>query len=148
MIVNFYNNSSDKADVHKSISHIIDFDCDVFNDCSIQNPQLIVPMSDALINANYCYIAKFKRYYYIVDSTIYNGDMLRVILKSDVLMSFWKVCSGSRVIAKRSQSHPNPNIPDNYDVYKSQSKFVRRKDTNKFTPTANGGCYILTLGGK
>lgn len=148
MEIKFYNNISDNDDVKKSITHIATFDCDIYNDCSIYSPSIIVPMSDALINANYCRIEKFKRYYYITNQTIYSGDLVKIDLRCDVLMSFWNSFSKSKCIAKRSSSHQNPNIPDECDVYKPQSKFIRRKDRTSFTPTSTGGCYILTLGGK
>lgn len=148
MNVVLYNNSSSNNTVHKRLSQIGTVDCDVYEDCSISSPTLRLSMTDAMISANYCYIAKFGRYYYITDKTIIDGSILIVSTHVDVLMSHWSSFSTSPCIAKRSSSHPNINIPDEYNVYKSQSKFIRRKDSNKFNPSSTGGCYILTLGGK
>lgn len=146
--VKFYNNQSENAEVKKIISHIETFNCEIYEDCSIQTPTIIVPMSDSLTWANYCYIEKFHRFYYIVSSTIYDGNLVRISLKCDVLMSFWNSFSKSKCIAKRSSSSFNTSIPDNFEVFSPQPEIKRTKDTNKFQPTSSGGCYILTIGGK
>lgn len=152
MIVRLFNNYSDNNEVHKSISILREMDCNIYEECSIQTPTIIIDIEqnnpNVVLNANYCYIPFWNRYYYITDSSIYNGNLVRLSLKVDVLMSFWNDFANSPCIAKRSTSHPNPHIPDTYEVYKNQSVFKRRKDTNKFTPTSTGGCYILTIGGK
>ena len=43
---------------------------------------------DDLINFNYMYIDKFKRYYFIEDVEVFPNKIYKLTLKCDVLMSF------------------------------------------------------------
>lgn len=147
MTVNFYNNSSDNDDVKKSISAIANKDCKIYGDCSIQSPTLLVNMADGLINANYCYIPKFGRYYYITDINISDGTIAMVRCKVDVLMSFWNDFRNSQCIARRSSSRYDNYIDDPLVVKRPTSQYVFRKLPTKFTPSDSAGSYILTLGG-
>lgn len=158
MLVNFYNNKSANNVVHKNIGSVISSQrCQIWDDISIQQPVLLVDYSDslidtnysdALIDANYCYIEKFKRYYYIVDSTVYDGNKLKLSLASDVLMSFWNSFSGSQCQAKRSSSHPNWNMDDPTRVYEPQPTYYPRKlGGMEFTPSDAEGYFVLTIGG-
>lgn len=147
MQVKFYNNSSDNDEVKKNISLLHTKDCKLYEDCTIQNPRLIVNMDDNIINANYVYIAKFKRYYYITKTTIKDGTIAIVDCKVDVLMSFWDSFKNSQCIALRSSSNYNNMIGDNEIVKLPTAKYVYRKLPTKFVPEDTGNNYVLTIGG-
>lgn len=150
MEIKLYNNHSDNDEVHKKIYDVGTYQCELHEDCTITAPKIILTMSDGVINANYCYIAKFNRYYFIREATIQNGTKVVLQLQCDVLTSFWDRFRDSKVIAKRSYSAKNKEIPDPLVVYKNKPMIKRfRSDTNaEFRPSSTGGCYILTIGGK
>lgn len=149
MNVVFYNNKSDNNEVSKELTNVGSFDCELHRECSVQTPTMIVPMSDALLSANYCYIPKFGRYYYIAEMNIFSGDLVAISLKVDVLKSFWNDFKGSRCQAKRSSSKPNYNLPDETKTYKPQPKYYARKlSSMEFTPNNTTGYYVLTVGGR
>lgn len=144
MNVVFYNNSSDNNVVHKNITQIKSYECELHRECMVQNPTLLVPMEDALLSANYCYIAKFNRYYYISGISIYSGNLTAISLKVDVLMSFWDNFKDSPCQAKRSYSHFNKNMEDETRTYNPQPDYEFRRISNmEFRPNREG-TYVLT----
>lgn len=142
-----YNNTSDNDEVHKHITQISSANCDIFGECSIESPQLLLSMNDNIINANYLYIPKFNRYYYITNKTIYDGSKVIINARVDVLMSFWNDMKNSDVIATRSSSKYDVYIPDNMIQFSSKLRFEYRKLPFNFSPTESGKHYVLTLGG-
>lgn len=145
--VTLYSNSSDNEEVHKNITAITTRNCDIFEDCSIQNPMLKIAMDDNIINANYLYIPKFGRYYYIENMNIYDGAYVVINARVDVLMSFWNSFKKSNCIAKRSTSHPNNMIEDGAVAKLPTSKRVIKRLNTSFHPSDGVGNYVLTLGG-
>ena len=74
MTVTLYNNSSDPRVLRKSISKIgSDLTVQITDNCSVENPVFRLAISDDKINANYLYVGKWKKYYYITSRDILNG---------------------------------------------------------------------------
>ena len=114
---------------------------------SIENPVLILEESVSNIaNANYCYIAEFGRYYYIVDKTADVNGVWTLNLKVDVLESFKNDIYHLHGIVQRQK--------DNYDMYLKDDKIPvgARKivAVRKFASIFNGthpSVVMLVLGG-
>lgn len=145
--VKLYQNYSDPYKVHKNISLIATVQCEITEEQEIDSLELLLDMQSNIKQFNYCYIAKYGRYYFCTPKII-NGNQMRLICESDPLSSFWSSMMGSQCIAERSTSHPNPDLPDDMLPFKPQPRLVRRYLRTGFTPTSSGGCYILTVGGK
>lgn len=143
--VTFYNNKSAHTVRNKVKTAIKTSICDVSKMISIETPELILENDDALLNANYCYIAKFGRFYDITDRSIDNYNMLHLVLKSDPISSF--DYGASQVIANRSASHFDMMIEDNCVTHNPQPIYIYRKLPFEFTPSSTGYNYVLTLGG-
>ena len=62
--------------------------------------------------ANYCYISKFDRYYFITKKTIVDNDHFVVGLRCDVLESFKTDIKAATLYVSRSQSAGSWYIPD------------------------------------
>lgn len=147
--VQFYNNSSANNVVPKIKSAIGNpIVCSIFEECDILAPTLLVDYADSVINANYCYIAKFGRYYYITGNTIYDGNKVRLSLKCDALESHWNSFKGSICQAKRSSSNYNEDLEDNTRTYKAQPTYNPISVGEVSFKPDMFGSYVITVGGK
>lgn len=148
MNIDLYVNKSDSRKVYKDITQIgTTKSIQLLESCSIENPVMMVQMNDSLYSANYAYIAKFGRYYYITDKTIVEGNKCRLSLKSDVLKNFFNACGTSPVIAKRSSSHPDYRISDPR-ILKLPEPDISIRRTSISIPTENTNNFVLTITGK
>ena len=87
MNITFYNNLSDPNTINKSLNEIMTLSGELKASCDVINP-IITIENHGMINANYCYIPEFGRYYFIVKQTIITNNIISVELRVDVLESF------------------------------------------------------------
>ena len=132
--VRLYNNYSDPNVVHKNISQVAAYSCQVTSSCSLDSPEILLNLSGSLPTFNYI--------------NIVNGNQMLISGNTDVLMSFWDSFRNSQCVAQRSSSAQNPEIEDELMPFKAQPRYIYRRSGFAFTPTSSGGCYILTVGGK
>lgn len=93
--IDFYKNNSENNKLNKSL-HLTDkvtINGVLRDNCSVISPSIIIEFTNDILNYNYCYIKKFKRYYYIEDIISLNGlnktfYRWELTLSCDVLMSF------------------------------------------------------------
>lgn len=145
MTIKLYHNDSDKRTVSKTLSNEGSLaGATIIDDTSILAPRLKVRDNGIImVQYNYCYIADFKRYYYITDITVSNG-YIYIDCKVDVLMSYAaeiRACSG---IIKRQESKCNYYLDDekykSYEYSRIQTKlFPNGFTTNSFVLTIAGG---------
>lgn len=121
MQVVFYNNSSGNEHVTKRLTQVATFDVNLKDSCSVQNPVLL--LNGAYLNANYCYIAEFGRYYYINNATQVRRGLWQYDLKCDVLMSFAKEIKSNKAILKRTAQDEFANLylPDERRMVSSET---------------------------
>lgn len=84
MKIDFYNNSSPINHLSKKLTDILSIDFKLKNFDDINNISFI---SSNVIKRNYCYIDKFKKYYF-VEHEILNNSNTKYFLKCDFLMSY------------------------------------------------------------
>lgn len=147
MQITLYNNASAPNVVHKRKTTLGTLNGVLKEDVNREKVVVHIPYQSYYASINYAYIPEFKRYYFVTVDNL-KGLRLKLTMTSDGLSSFWNNYNGSQCIAKRSSSSFNTDIPDTLVHFKSQPKFIRRKSSSKFTPSGNGGCYVLTIGGK
>ncbi len=87
MIVNAYNTESSVNTINKVIEFVADIDIKFKEEVNIYNPTIVLKYDD-LIDFNYIYIDKFKRYYFIETVEVFPNKIYHLTLKCDVLMSF------------------------------------------------------------
>ena len=85
MKLQIYNNNSNTNVLNKNITLVSTLDFSLKVDNSILQPILILKN---YTKGNYCYIEKFKRYYYITDIKLLAGGLYQLQLEIDVLMSY------------------------------------------------------------
>ena len=141
-----YNNQGDPRQLTKDLTQIAALqNVQITEECSVVDPVFLLERSDSYITANYCYCEEFKRYYYINNIDILNGNIFRLSCHCDVLMSHQNAILSSSVIASRSASHPNGLIPDPVCGDAGTYKTTFRKSGIK---PFGGSSYLLTIAGK
>lgn len=128
------------------------YDMNLKDDTSIMNPVLTIAVSSMPLPTvapiriyNYCYIAKFGRYYFITDWR-YTGNIWECSLMVDVLGSFKNEIGDTRAYVERAAAAYDGNVIDS--LYPAKTNFsVQRSEItyayNNVSPT--GGCYILSV---
>ena len=85
MELQIYNNNSNTNVLNKNITLVSTLDFSLKTDNSILQPVLILKNYSV---GNYCYIEKFKRYYYITNIKLLTGGLYQLQLEVDVLMTY------------------------------------------------------------
>lgn len=87
MIVKTYNTENSLNTINKVINFVTNIDVKFKDEVDIYNPIIVIKYDD-LIDFNYVYIDKFKRYYFIETVEVFPNKIYHLTLKCDVLMSF------------------------------------------------------------
>lgn len=145
MTIKLYHNDSDKRTVNKTLTNEGSLTgATIIDETTILNPRLKVRDNGIImVQYNYCYIADFKRYYYITNITVSNGYII-IDCKVDVLMSYAneiKACTG--VIAR--QENVWSGYLDDSENFTNQYNNVSLKAFNN--PFSKALSYILLVSG-
>ena len=150
MNIVLYNNLSDNRTLNKTIVELSTVDIKLKNEGEFLRP--LITLSSAFLPpaANYAYIAKFGRYYFIENQQILPGNQLELTLKVDVLMSWKSVINDSNVIAIRSTNRGHKMIPDNIPIQAKRNIIYKRftGGNSAFGSdkiSADTRCYLLTV---
>lgn len=143
MTIKLYHNDSDKRTVSKTLTNEGSLaGATIIDDTSILSPRLKVRDNGIImVQYNYCYIADFKRYYYITDISVSNG-YIYIDCKVDVLMSYAaeiRACTG--VIA-RQENKWSGYLDDNQNYNNQYNNVALKAFTNPFTKALS---YILLV---
>ena len=107
MKLQIYNNNSNTNVLNKNITLVSTLDFSLKADNSILQPVLILKNYSS---GNYCYIEKFKRYYYITDIKLMTGGLYQLQLEVDVLMTY-----KDKIMQKPISTHKIVKIPNDVD---------------------------------
>ena len=107
-----YNNKSDSRVINKSIEQLGEIDVILKSAQNIMSPEIMLQSKTLPIVANYCFISDFGRYYYINAQRLDNGNVSKIELTVDVLMSFKDMILRSTVVAERTTNKYNRYLPD------------------------------------
>lgn len=144
MTIKLYHNDSDKRTVSKTLSNEGELQgAVIIDDTSILEPRLKVRDNGIImVQYNYCYIADFKRYYYITDITVSNGYIL-IDCKVDVLMSYANEIRALRAVVKRQSTLCNYYLDD--ELYKAYE--YSRIQTKEFPYGFTTNSLLLSVAG-
>ena len=108
MIIKFYSNSSPKEKLNKAIGDVkFELDGRLLENTSVIDPSIEIKDNGSIFNgkiANYMYIEKFNRYYYINNYTVDARNIIRIDAHVDVLMSFKNYIKKCEGIVKTSEN--------------------------------------------
>lgn len=143
-----YHNSSDPNVLSKSLSGGIEFNITFKDVVSAANPSIILDCGNSNISDyNYCYIAYSNRYYYIEDKEYLNGNLWRLVLHTDVLMSFKEQINNLQGILNRTAvtTVSNKDYPDDkYYIEGHQTQILKFNDNVKLKK--EGEFIVMTVG--
>ena len=152
-----YQTTSSNMRIDKSCKHLHTYSNITMKEgTSITNPVITLCASDQNVCiANYAYIPKFHRYYYIEDVVNIGGHrfdeanqrdlyLWEIHLKCDVLMSHKSDIIDQTVIFKRSQAHYNLYLNDDRIQIDNRPHIYTRPFPNHLT---NECTYVLLIAG-
>lgn len=152
MDIILYNNASDPRKLNKTITAIKTIAVRLKDDTDVMHPVIELDSANLPPTANYCYIEKFSRYYFINRQGIAVGRDLMLTLDVDVLMSFKGFINNSTVVAERSSNKFNRYIGDNIpllskqnNIFKAFTPFQGLYAFDSSTITAETPCILLTV---
>ena len=140
--VTFYNNASNNHVFNPALSQLAQFDVYFKDQIDVENPDIYVKNDASIINANYCYIPQFGRYYHCKAVGDVN-QTIHFICQSDPLVSFKGAILASPAVISRNPWHfdlyvPDPKLP----IEARSAGAVLKFSGNHFSGTNNS--YILT----
>lgn len=120
MTITFYNNESDAIVVSKKITQISSINnAKIINETDIVNPSIIVSRKfydSIILKANYLYIDKLERYYYI-NNISFAESMIVIDCTVDVLMSYKSKIRNITCTVTRNENLKNGYLnDDNYNI--------------------------------
>lgn len=129
-----------------------DYNCDLFEPCSITAPRIMlrIPVTESLAALNYAYISDFSRYYWVINAE-YNGGLWIFSLKVDVLATYKNEIGDSYQYVTRAQTNYDGNITDTaypLNGVTSQKWTQLATNTNPFTHNISAGFFIVGIVGQ
>ena len=120
MTITFYNNESDAIVVSKKITSVSSINnAKIINETDIVNPSIVVSRKfydSIILKANYLYIDKLNRYYYI-NNISFAESMIVIDCTVDVLMSYKKQIRNITCTVTRNENLKNGYLnDDNYNI--------------------------------
>ena len=142
MIVKTYNTESSLNTINKVINFVTDIDVKFKDEVNIYNPTIVLKY-DELIDFNYMYIDKFKRYYFIETVEVFPNKIYNLTLKCDVLMSF-----KDDILNSYGNVITQTNYNKYYD-YNSMSEVIKEVDiiNSDVIQEYEDSMILVTIGG-
>ena len=151
MNATIYKTNSDKRKLTKVLSDALAITCDVYNECSLMSPNLLIEFSPTLSGYNYIFINDFDRYYFIDDIEVDAGGRAIIRCTCDVLMSFNTEISNLTVTVTRNEFAETNNLGDPYVTFSAErdvSVFaLENTPFNIRDPESGSRNFCLILGG-
>lgn len=138
MTLILYQNKSEYNKLDKELVEILNLTGTLKNSCSILAPVILIE-NDSLINANYCYIPEYNRYYFITDVTVIKNKLFQISCSVDVLMTFKDNIRQQTAIIARQENLYNLYLND--DKILSYNKI--REQIKEFNQTINDWSIYL-----
>lgn len=107
----FYQNTSKKIEVNKSLTQVSSFTGNWKNDTGVRTPTIVIE-SNNFPTGNYVFIADFSRYYYISEVRPITNNIFEIDLICDVLMTFADDIKASGAIIARQENKWNMYLND------------------------------------
>lgn len=115
----------------------------------ILNPSILVNLGTEISEAgkyNYCYIPKFKRYYFI-EGVSAEGGLIRIDCKVDALYSHMKdILSSNQYILRQETKNNSPYLEDNMLPIRSDHGYIMEPFGSYVDDRSCGRIIMATTG--
>lgn len=140
MKVQFYTTTDNANTINKTLN--LDKTLNIFFRQAVdeQSPVIIMNKNN-LANSNYVYIPDFKRYYFISDVNNYTATLVKLQLKTDLLMTYQTIILNSQVqiTATEKPSYLSTGLP-------TQTTIIKRIEKSNVTLTPDNSIILTTVG--
>ncbi len=144
MQINLMITTDDNRVLQKSTSPITTVNGTFKEDCSIENPTVIIKKDNIdIANVNYAYINETQRFYYITDIVMQKGGILELHMKVDVLQTYASYIKSIYTLIDRQENVSNKYIYDSQLLTRTQRIIQKKKVGNVVNSTG----YFLTVNG-
>lgn len=148
MTVTFYSVADDARVLNKTLGDAVATlsAVEIYGECSIMDPVLKLVYDADLLDANYCYISDWKRYYYIENYDLSNGREMYVRMHEDVLMSNATAIGDLECTIVRTAQNGKANLYLDDGKFKilNYPRIQTKKFPNSLSKSMN---YVLTIAG-
>lgn len=147
MEVNLYENTSENYRLNKDITLKTTESCVLKDDCSVENPVIVLKTSTNISGYNYMYIPDFGRYYYIGDIVSVGLNMWEVHGHVDVLMTYQNAIKSCNATFKRQENLFNMYLDDpEFHTY-NKSEIVTKMFSGGTGNFNKNMSYVLVVAG-
>lgn len=146
-----YQNSSDRKKIRKNLRQIQDI-TETFRlkaPCSIINPTVTLSrqsIGDSWAQANYAYIPRFKRYYFINNITVEHDSLVSVSMSVDPLYTYAAQLLNTQFEIARSESVNSSYFIDNEKALMNR-KVVTFLNVGNIPQSQSGKKFTITVAG-
>ena len=119
MTILLYDCQDDNHHIPKHMTLVKTLVGSLRDEASLENPTIRIEESS---DFNYAYIQEYNRYYYVIDIIRVRTGIMDIVLKVDVLQSFYKQFMYAPMICSRSDSTYNKFIVDNRRKYEQRQE--------------------------
>lgn len=122
---------------------------DIFKPSVIDSPRLVLGSFTNMTDKNYCYIAKFNRYYFINSITVTSAQRVIMDLSVDVLYTFHSEILRCKATCIRSESAGKTYISDSKYPVNTLDRYVTIQgfSDTPFTRSPTAPYILTTIGG-
>lgn len=142
-------NFTDKRQLIKNFSSSVTCNCDIYENCSVVNPRLVLDWKDSYSTYNYAYIPDWQRYYFITNISVNSAKRAILTLHCDVLSTYSDQISNLTVEVQRQQNKVEPYLPDNNYIFLNTYDVIQKLPstiTNDLFPSQSTTNYMFILG--
>lgn len=152
MQLKVYKTNDDSRVCLKALEHFTTYNLYLNDEINILNPTFTLGYSSRILEANYCYCDIFKRYYYINNISVINGERMVLSCTVDPLMSFYNNFKSSMGYCIRNQNDIQPWIKDDLrPIAPYTTTRVLKLDNNIFNidkaSSSSSTNFLLTVSG-
>lgn len=137
MELSLYISTDDENVINKEMVLQKKIEIKLKDNVDLISPIIILKDDDSLniMNCNYCYLNELKRYYFIRDIALMNGNMFRLSLECDVIESFKddilnSQCKYNRIIKDGDfMDFPHDlDLRKDVDIYEGSHELIGNKN--------------------
>lgn len=148
--INLYNTTDDANVANKTLNLVeANVACDIYDNCSMLQPRLILKYSETRMNCSYIRI--FNRYYNIVNKDLRPGGKMAITCTIDAVLTYWEQIKNLPCTVIRTGNSPTEIVDEKLPISPNEKYYVGSSiDEIELTKNPNGaifeyGCYIANV---